>query len=204
MACHRRDSIVSLKVEDVMVKHVKTIDANLTVKEAAQLMNKHEIGCLIVGKKGNPLGIITERDLLKRVVAQAKDATKTRVKDIMSTPLTTIKPETEIEDATKLMLQTKIKRLPVVHNQKDLVGLVTLTDMARFQPYLMKILKQLNARTTLLTNTEKNIIKKYLKTNKKLDGFEVTLHRCQNMQTLQEDLELINQFLAKATETKET
>jgi hypothetical protein len=91
----------------------------------------------------------------------------------------------------------------VVHNQKDLVGLVTLTDMARFQPYLMKILKQLNARTTLLTNTEKNIIKKYLKTNEKLDGFEIILHRCRNMQTLQEDLELINQFLAKATETKE-
>lgn len=189
---------MSLKVEDVMVKEVRTIDMNASVKEAAQIMNEFEIGCLIVGGKRNAIGIVTERDLLQRVVATAKDVTRTKVKDIMSSPLTTIKAGVEVEEAVKLMFQAKIKKLPVVRTRKQLVGLITLTDMARFQPYLMKILKQLGARTNLLTDTEKKVIKQYLKNGKKLDSFKTILHRCRNMQPVQEDLELINQFLTKA------
>jgi hypothetical protein len=88
--------------------------------------------------------------------------------------------------------------LPVVSSSKRLVGLVTLTDTARFQPYLLKILKQLNSRTRLLTDKEKEIIEKYLETGKRLKGFKRTFHRCQHMQAVQEDLELIKQFVTKA------
>lgn len=136
---------VSLKVEDVMVREVITIDENVTAKEAADVMNKFEIGCLIAVKKGKAVGIITERDLLKRVVAEVKDANRTKVKDIMSSPLVVVEPSTELEEAVKLMFQMKIKKLPVVDG-KRLVGLVSLTDIARFQPQMIKILKQLAAR----------------------------------------------------------
>jgi len=139
------ESGVSLKVEDVMVKEVITIDENATVKEAAEVMNKFEIGCLIAVRKGKAMGIITERDLLKRVVAEAKDTSKTKVKEIMSSPLVVVEPSMDLEEAVKLMFQMKIKKLPVVDG-KRLVGLVSLTDIARFQPQMIKILRQLAMR----------------------------------------------------------
>jgi len=139
------ESGVSLRVEDVMVKDVITIDENSTVREAAEVMNKFEIGCLIAVRKGKAMGIITERDILKRVVAEAKEATKTRVRDVMSSPLVVVEPGTDLEEAVRLMFQMKIKKLPVVDG-KRLVGLVSLTDIARFQPHMIKILKQLAAR----------------------------------------------------------
>ena len=139
------ESKLSLKVEDVMVREVITIDENSTVKEAADVMNKFEIGCLIAVRKGKAVGIITERDLLKRVVAEAKDVNKTRVKDVMSSPLVVVEPQMDLEEAVKLMFQMKIKKLPVV-DEKRLVGLVSLTDIARFQPQMIRILRQLAMR----------------------------------------------------------
>ncbi|MGQ9530317.1 MAG: CBS domain-containing protein, partial [Candidatus Bathycorpusculaceae bacterium] len=127
----KEESGISLKVEDVMVKEVITIDENSTAKEAAEIMNKFEIGCLIAVRKGKAMGIVTERDLLKRVVAEARDANKTKVKDIMSSPLVVVEPDMDLEEAVKLMFQMKIKKLPVVDG-KRLVGLVSLTDIARF------------------------------------------------------------------------
>lgn len=147
---------LSLKVDDVMVKEVVTIDENSTVKEAADVMNKFEIGCLITVKKGKAMGIITERDLLKRVVAEAKSAEKTKVKDIMTSPLVVADPSMDLEEAVKLMFQMKIKKLPVVDG-KRLVGLVSLTDIARFQPQMIKILKQLAARQVPPKRIEKVI-----------------------------------------------
>jgi len=141
----KEESGISLKVEDVMVKEVITIDENATVREAAEIMNKFEIGCLIAIRKGKAMGIITERDLLKRVVAEARDANKTKVKDVMSSPLVVVEPSMDLEEAVKLMFQMKIKKLPVVDG-KRLVGLVSLTDIARFQPQVIKILKQLAIR----------------------------------------------------------
>ena len=141
----KKETALSLKAEDVMVKEVITIDEKSTVKEAAEVMNKFEIGCLIAVRDGKAMGIITERDLLKRVVAESRDATKTKVKDIMSSPLVVVEPSMELEDAVKLMFQMKIKKLPVVDG-KRLVGLISLTDIARFQPQVIKILKQLAMR----------------------------------------------------------
>jgi CBS domain-containing protein len=152
----KEEGNISLKVEDAMVKEVMTIDEDSTVKEAAEIMNKFEIGCLIAIRKGKAMGIITERDLLKRVVAEAKDAKKTKVKDIMSSPLVVVEPKMDLEEAVKLMFQMKIKKLPVV-NEKRLVGLVTLTDIARFQPHMIKILKQLAMRQTAPKSMKKVI-----------------------------------------------
>lgn len=141
----QNETCLSLKVEDVMVREVVTMDENSTVKEAAEIMNKFEIGSLIVVSKGKALGIVTERDLLKRVIADAKDAANTKVKDVMTTPLVVVEPRVDLEEAVKLMFQMKIKKLPVVDG-KRLIGLVSLTDIARFHPQMIKLLKQLNAR----------------------------------------------------------
>ncbi len=134
---------MSLNVEDVMVDKVITIEADATVHEAVRIMNKHEIGCLVAVLKGKPVGIITERDMLKRVLAKSMDPEKVKVSDIMSVPLIVGKPGMEIEDAVKLMFKTKIKKLPVVHRGR-LLGLVTLTDITRFQPHMIRILKKLS------------------------------------------------------------
>jgi len=134
---------MSLDVKDVMVDEVITVGANATVQKAVRLMNKHEIGCLVVVINGKPVGIITERDMLKRVLAKSLDPEKIKVSDIMSAPLIVGKPEMEIENALKLMFKTKIKKLPVVHRRK-LIGLVTLTDITRFQPHMIRILKRLS------------------------------------------------------------
>jgi len=131
-----------LKVEDVMVEDVITVDSDVPVMEAVGLMNKQEIGCLIVVRRGKAVGIVTERDLLKRVLAESRDPKKTKVRQIMSKPLIFGEPDMDIEDAARLMFSKKIKKLPVVEKGK-LVGLVTLTDLARFQPQLMKILKKI-------------------------------------------------------------
>jgi len=106
-------------------------------------MNHHEIGCLIASSRGKAVGIITERDILKRVVAEAKDPEKTKVKDVMSKPLIVVEPEMDLEEAAKLMFKMKIKKLPVVDSGR-LAGLVTLTDLARFQPQMIRILKKLS------------------------------------------------------------
>jgi len=152
--------VMDLNVEDVMVDEVITIDADATVYKAVRLMNKHEIGCVVVVLKGKPVGIITERDMLKRVLAKSVDPEKINVSDIMSAPLIIGKPKMEIENAVKLMFKTKIKKLPVVHGGK-LIGLVTLTDITRFQPHMIRILKKLSV-TELPPKRLKKVVDYYL------------------------------------------
>lgn len=151
---------VALRVEDVMVKEVIKINEDVTTQEAAELMNKYEIGCLIAVKKGKVSGILTERDLLKRVVAEAKDASKLRVRDVMTSPLVVAEPKMDLGEAVRLMFQMKIKKLPVVED-KRLIGLVSLTDIARFQPQMMGLVKQLAANQTTPKSMQK-VIDRYI------------------------------------------
>jgi CBS domain-containing protein len=111
-------------------------------------MNENEIGCLIVTRKGKAIGIITERDLLKRVIGKSKNPKTTKVREIMTKPLIAGHPDMDLEEATKLMFKMKIKKLPVVESEGDLRGLITLTDVARFQPQMIRILKKLSTRVS--------------------------------------------------------
>jgi len=137
---------MSLKLEDVMVEDVITVEEETTVKKAVELMNKHEIGCLIVLKRGKPAGIVTERDMLNRILLKSKDPEKIKVSQIMSKPLIVGKPQMDIEDAVKLMFKRNIKKLPVTDNG-HLIGLVTLTDLVRSEQ-IIKMLKKLPAEET--------------------------------------------------------
>jgi CBS domain-containing protein len=155
-----REEGLTLKVVDVMVKEVITIEDNSTVKEAADVMNKFEIGCLIAVRKGKAMGILTERDLLKRIVAEGKDARKIRVREVMTSPLVVAEPNMDLAEAVKLMFQMKIKKLPVVDG-KRLIGLVSLTDIARFQPQVISILKQLSVKQAT-PKSMKKVIDRYV------------------------------------------
>ena len=127
-------------MRDVMVEKIITTTKEATIEDAVNLMNKHEIGCLVAVENGKPVGIITERDLLKRALAKSKEIRNMKVSEIMSTPIISVDPAMEIEEATKLMLQKKIKKLPIVEKGK-LLGLVTLTDILRIHPQLIKMYK---------------------------------------------------------------
>ena len=152
----QKQDLLPLKVRDVMVREVITVDENSTVKEAVDIMNEFQIGSLIVLERGKAMGIVTERDFLKRVIAEGKDVMTTKVKEIMTTPLVVVEPSTDLEEAVKLMFQRKIKKLAVVDGKK-LVGLISLTDIARFHPQIIKLLKQLAARQAPPKNIKKVI-----------------------------------------------
>ncbi len=134
--------LAPVKVADVMVSEVIAVESVVTVREAVDLMNNYEIGCLVVLTEGRVDGIITERDILKRVIGKRRDADKTKTKEIMSRPVWVVSADTELETALQTMLTRKIKKLPVVKEGR-LIGILTLTDIARFQPKLLRKFKKL-------------------------------------------------------------
>jgi CBS domain-containing protein len=135
-----------LTVEDVMVEKVIAVDASDTVKYAAKLMSGLGIGCVVVLEEGSVVGMVTERDLLRRVIADAVDPEETLVEQVMSAPPIVVGRALALERAVELMFEHGIKKLPVVEyvNEKTrLVGLITLTDIARIQPKIIETLKEL-------------------------------------------------------------
>ncbi len=122
-------------VRDILAKKgsdVLTIAAGETVLAAAQLMNERGIGGLIVAEKGRPVGIFTERDILRRVVAQRLDPATTRVADAMTAPVIGCAPDTSIDECAAMMTAKRIRHLPVVDQQR-LAGVITIGDVLAFQ-----------------------------------------------------------------------
>jgi len=130
-----------MDVKDVMVKEIITVNSTTKIRAAVELMNKNQIGCLVVMRKGKPIGIMTERDVLKKIVCRCKNPEQTRVSEIMSKPLIVGRVDMNWLEAAKLMLDRNIKKLPIVDGER-LVGLVTLTDIAR-----MRVLQALEIDT---------------------------------------------------------
>ena len=118
----------AIPVRDVMTRPVITADANIDVLTAAKRMALANVGCLIVVSGEKPIGILTERDLVKKIVAKATDPQAVKVGEVMSSPLVTISPEASLRDAASLMLKSGVKRLPVTSNGR-LVGIITDTDL---------------------------------------------------------------------------
>src|SRR4030065_850291 len=116
-------------VKDLMTKDVLTIDVNKTIIEAAALMSQNDVGDLVVMENNIPVGIVTERDFVRRVLAVGKSTT-TRISEVMSTPLRVIDPEAPIKEAARRMVNKGIRRLAVIEKKK-LVGIFTDTTSAR-------------------------------------------------------------------------
>ena len=116
-------------VKDFMTTNVLTIDVQGTVLDAAKLMHQQDVGDLVVTEDKVPKGIITERDLVRRVIAQKKPL-DTKVSEIMSDPLITIDEESSLRDAARKMVKYRIRRLPVM-KKNVLVGIIVTSDFAR-------------------------------------------------------------------------
>jgi CBS domain-containing protein len=119
-----------LRAKDVMVKEVVKVSSSTPVDNAVKVMNRNNIGCLIIEDNGETKGIVTQRDLLEKVLEKAKDPRKLVVSDVMSKKLVVGSPEMEIHEAARLMFKKRIKKLPIVDNGK-LIGLITITNIAR-------------------------------------------------------------------------
>jgi CBS domain-containing protein len=109
-------------------KDVATIAGEVTVREAADAMKARAVGSLVVLRDGEPVGIVTDRDLLERVVAEGKDAGTTSTADVMSQPLRTASPADPLDRVVELMSARGIRRVPVVRDG-ELVGIVALDDV---------------------------------------------------------------------------
>lgn len=130
-----------MKVKDLMIVDVVSIDSETTVKDAASKMAQHEIGSLVVTEQSKPVGIVTERDLLSRVLATGKNAETTRVKMVMSKPLICGEPDMDATEAARYMVSRNIKKLPITKDGR-LVGIMTFTDLCAIEPDLARITEE--------------------------------------------------------------
>lgn len=132
---------VNITVKKMMIKKPLTAKTTDTVMDVAKKMAENRVGSAVIEEDGKPIGIITETDLTKKIVALAKDPSKIKAEEIMSTPIVFVSPEDDYTVAVEKMKKHKIKRLPVIENGK-VIGIVTSTDIARTVPDFIEILKE--------------------------------------------------------------
>ena len=127
-----------MSVSDIMKKKVITADVSISVRKACQIMTKKNVGSLLVTEKDSAVGIMTERDVIRKVVRTGKDPEILTVKRVMSTPLIVISPDASIELAVDTLIKNKIKKLPVVTSEDELVGILSATDIIANNPRYLK------------------------------------------------------------------
>jgi CBS domain-containing protein len=129
-------------VKDVMSSPAVTVDENAPANKVAELMVKHDYGCIIVtSKQAKPMGIITERDLVVRVMAKNVKPDTVKAKGVMTSPLMTIEPDVTINEAAKRMSKLNIRRLGVVY-RGQLVGIVSSKDILAVMPELLETIQE--------------------------------------------------------------
>ncbi len=126
-----------MKVREIMTRPIITEDEEAPVIKLARHMKELNIGSVVITKEGKPTGIVTERSIALNVLLKDKKASEVKAKEIMSFPLTTIDPETSVEEACELAAKSNIKRLPVVENGVP-IGIVTMRNILTRKPELIK------------------------------------------------------------------
>jgi len=116
-----------ITVKDIMSKSVISVDASMTINEAAKMMEDAKVGSVIVMENNSPIGIVTDRDFAVKVAAHAYQIS-TPVKQIMSSPLIAIGPDESVWMISDLMYSRKVRKLPVIDNEQ-VIGIVTATDL---------------------------------------------------------------------------
>lgn len=119
------------QIRDIMEKNVITINHDKTAHDAAKIMNEKDISFLVVMKDESPIGVVTERDFVGRIAAEDKKASEIPLLEITSMKFRWVEPMTEIEDAVQKMLNSNIRRLVVLENEK-LAGIITQTDLTSY------------------------------------------------------------------------
>ena len=116
-------------IKDIMINNLAVLDISATIKDAANLMDEKNIGCIIVSKENLPVGIITERDFVKRISAKEKSLTSS-LEQVMSSPLIAINPDETVWEAAQIMKTNNIHKLPVLQDDK-IIGIITTTDLVK-------------------------------------------------------------------------
>jgi CBS domain-containing protein len=119
------------KVRDIMQKNVITIESVKKAHDAAIILKEKEISFVVVVKEGKPIGIVSERDIVRKIVADSNDAQATQLETIMSKNFKWVEPNASIESAVQKMLNNNIRRLVVLENE-NLAGVITQTDLTEF------------------------------------------------------------------------
>lgn len=119
-----------MMVSRLMTEPVIRIDENSTCQEATEMMGKQRIGSLLVTRRGEDIGIITERDIISKVIAEKGNLEIVKVKDVMSTPLILVNMKTTGEDALRIMAKNGVRRLPIMDKEK-IVGIFTTSDITK-------------------------------------------------------------------------
>ncbi|HEX6010869.1 MAG TPA: CBS domain-containing protein [Geminicoccaceae bacterium] len=120
-----------MKVSEVMTREVEFVPADATVREAATAMAEHDIGAVLVGSAEQPEGILTDRDIILRVVVEGRDLTDLRVRDAMSSTLFTCRADDPVQTVAREMEERQVRRLPVVGEDGAVVGIVVRSDLVR-------------------------------------------------------------------------
>ena len=128
-------------VKEAMKTNLVMVEPSTTVLEAAKIMKKRKIGNVIIVENKQPIGILTESDILKKVVAEGKNVNEVIVKDVMTTPIVVIDPYVTLEVAMETMGKCNVRRLPVTENDK-LIGIITQKDISRMSPILHEISRE--------------------------------------------------------------
>lgn len=118
----------TLLVKDVMTRDVKVVEPDANVAEVAAAMNRFGVGSIIVVAGGEPVGVISERDILRRVVEPCLSPEDTAARQIMSSPVVSIRESATLGEAVRLMAERRVRKVPVVREGR-LVGIVTYTDV---------------------------------------------------------------------------
>lgn len=138
-----------MRCEEIMKRRLCTARADMSVAEAARLMKTEQIGFLpVCDSEGCPLGVLTDRDIVLRACAESLAGEHTRVSQIMTLHPVTCRPEDELERAEELMIDRKTRRVLVTSRSGELLGLITLADIAQYQtPFkTARWLRELTAR----------------------------------------------------------
>jgi len=123
-----------MKVKECMCKNVTCVNPNATVTDVAKIMMNNHVGCVpVCDASQNVVGLVTDRDLILRSIACDKDVKTTPISEIMTTKVYNISPDAEVAEASKIMCDCQVKRIPVVENNA-IVGIITLGDIANNTP----------------------------------------------------------------------
>jgi len=118
------------RIKEVMTRDVRACEPNATVADAAKVMAQEDVGPVPIVEDGRLVGIVTDRDIVVRVVAEGRDPNATTVREIASTELVTVSPDDALDDALNRLAERQVRRLPVVEGDR-LVGIVAQADIAR-------------------------------------------------------------------------
>ena len=124
-------------VREIMNNNVVTAPPEISIRSIAKLMVDQGVGSIVIVKENRPVGIITEKDIVK-AMAEGKDPDKVSAGEIMSKPLITVRPNTPLEKAVSIMVERNVRRLPVVE-EGELVGIITMKDIGRLSPELLAL-----------------------------------------------------------------